>query len=210
MTLSGNTKDILDWVSYFLSGIACLAGLYKAINVWLNLKNFSWSDVDKYAKIVIKKISCDYFVPDVIVGIGRGGSIFGSILSGNINTPCHKERNIPILGVDRLYEWDHGERVEIENKMVDFAPLGGKKVLLVAGDVLTGGTMKFYVHQLEQINPSELKTACLVKGVAATFQPDYFGKEIPADFNMPWMYKGYGYSRDSRKPLAEKCKSDKA
>lgn len=194
-------KDILEWVGYALAVIGFGATIYKTIDVWLNLKSFSWDDVDKYSKVLIKSISKDYFVPDIIVGVGRGGAIIGSILSGNIPVPANqKERNIPVLGVDRLYEWQHGTRVEIENKMVDFSPLAGKKVLLIAGDVLTGGTMKFYVKQLEQAKIAELKTGCLVKGVAATFQPDYFGKEIPADFNMPWMYKGYGYSRDSRKP----------
>jgi hypothetical protein len=45
-----------------------------------------------------------------------------------------------------------------------------------------------------------IKTSCLVKGVTASFAPDYVGKVIPGDFKMPWMYKGYGYVRDSRKP----------
>lgn len=201
-------KDILEWAGYVLAVIGFGATIYKTIEVWLNLKSFSWGDVDKYSKVLIKKISKDYFVPDTIVGIGRGGAIIGSILSGNIVVPSNqKGKNISILGVDRLYEWQHGTRVEIENTMVDFSPLKGKKVLLVAGDIMTGGTMKFYVRQLEQAKVAELKTGCLVKGVAATFQPDYFGKEIPADFNMPWMYKGYGYSRDSRKPSESKKKA---
>jgi hypoxanthine phosphoribosyltransferase len=197
-------KDVLEWAGYILAAVGFLATVYKTIEVWLSLKNFSWGDVDKYSKVIIKKIARDYFVPDVVVGIGRGGSILASTLSGNIIIPVQqKERNIPILGVDRIYEWQHGARVEIENKMIDFTPLAGKKVLLVAGDVITGGTMKFYIRQLEQAKVAEAKTACLVKGVTATFQPDYFGKEIPADFNMPWMYKGYGYCRDSRKPVKE-------
>ncbi len=198
-------KDILEWAGYVLAVIGFGATIYKTVEVWLNLKSFSWGDVDKYSKVLIKKISKDYFVPDIIVGIGRGGAIIGSILSGNITVPSNqKGKNIPVLGVDRLYEWQHGARVEIKNEMVDFSPLEGKKVLLVAGDIMTGGTIKFYAHQLEQAKVAELKTGCLVKGVTATFQPDYFGKEIPADFNMPWMYKGYGYSRDSRKPSESK------
>jgi hypothetical protein len=198
-------KDVLEWAGYLFAFIGFLATVYKSVEVWLSLKRFSWKDVDKYSKVIIKKISGDYFVPDVVVGIGRGGAILSSILSGNIVIPPQqKERNISILGVDRLYEWQRGSRAETENKLVDFAPLEGKKVLLVAGDVLTGGTMKFYINQLKQAKVAELKTACLVKGVTTTFQPDYFGKEIPADYNMPWMYKGYGYIRDSRKPKEDK------
>lgn len=125
-------KNILEWASYVLAVVGFGATVYKTIEVWLNLKNFSWGDVDKYSKVLIKKIAKSYFVPDVIVGIGRGGAIIGSILSGNIVVPSHQKES-----------------------------------------------------------------------VTATFQPDYFGKEILADFNMPWMYKGYGYSRDSRRPPME-------
>jgi len=193
-------KDIIEWIGYILAFIGFLATVFKTAQVWLSLKRFSWNDVDKYSKVIIKKIANDYFVPDVIVGIGRGGAIVGSILSGNISTPTHKVRNIPFLGVDRLYEWQNGERVEVKNEMINLSPLVGKKVLLVAGDVLTGGTMKFFIRQLEKVNVAELKTSCLVKGVTSALQPDYFGKEIPANFNMPWMYKGYDYTRDSRSP----------
>jgi len=84
--------------------------------------------------------------------------------------------------------------------MVDFSPLHGKSVLVVAGDVLTGGTMKCFLNQIREADPKNVKTACLVKGITATFAPDYVGREIPGDFRMPWMFKGHGYVRDSRKP----------
>jgi len=192
-------KVLLDIAGYVLAFIGFLATLYKTVEVWLNLRSFSWAEVDKLTKKLILQIGNDMFVPDVIVGIGRGGSILGALLSGNLRVP-NKKRNIPLLGVDRMYEWHDGERVEVENKMIDFAPLRGKKVLLVAGDVLTGGTMKFFLHQIEQVDPDEVRTACLVKGVTSAYRPDYFAKEITGDFRMPWMYRGYGYVRDSRKP----------
>lgn len=194
-----DVKTLLDIAGYLLAFVGFLATLYKTVDVWINLRRFSWKEVDKLTKKLIRQISDDMFVPDVIVGIGRGGSILGALLSGNLRTPG-KNRNVPLLVVDRIYEWINGERVEVENKMIDFSPLAGKKVLLVAGDVLTGGTMKFFLHEIESVGVKEIKTACLVKGVASTYHPDYFGKEITGDFHMPWMYKGYGYVRDSRKP----------
>lgn len=192
-------KDIIEWIGYILALIGFIATVYKTSSVWINLKRFSWSDVDKYSKKVIEKIADDMFVPDIVVCIGRGGSIFGSILSGNIKVPEHKMHNITILGIDRIYKWENGERQEVKNKLVDLTFLEGKKVLLVAGDIMTGGTMKVYLHQIEKTNPLEIRTACLVKGVASIFEPDYFGKEISANFDMPWMYKGFKYIRDSRK-----------
>lgn len=195
--LAGVIPIILGLVAFFDLG-------RKLFEFWHSLKSFSWKQVDKCSKIVIKQIERDKFVPDMVVGIGRGGAIVGSILSGNIIIPSIKERNIPALFFDRHYDWQNGERVEVVNNMVDFTLLEGKKVLLVAADVITGGTMKFYVHQLRSAKVSDLKTACLVKSQTATFQPNYFGQEVTADCKMPWMYKGY--SRDSRSP----CKDKKA
>lgn len=194
-----NVKDILDITSYVLAFVGFLATLYKTVEVWLNLRRFSWTEVDKLTKKLIQQISSDMFVPDVIVGIGRGGAILGALLSGNLRVPG-KSRNIPLLVVERIYEWHDGERIEVENEMINLSPLRGKKILLVAGDVLTGGTMRFFLREIEQVEPQEVRTACLVKGVTSAYRPDYFGKEITGDFRMPWMYKGYGYVRDSRTP----------
>jgi pyrimidine operon attenuation protein/uracil phosphoribosyltransferase len=99
-----------------------------------------------------------------------------------------------------MYTWEDGLRRETPNDLVDLRPLAAKRVLLVAGDILSGGTMRFHLDKLADLGVSEMQTACLVKGVAATVQPDFFGKEITADFRMPWMYRGYGYVRDSRRP----------
>lgn len=191
-------KDVIEWLGYIFTFIGFLATVYKSINIWINYKRFSWSDLDKYSKEIIKKITKEKYMPDVIVTIGRGGAIVGSILSGNLPQYGRKKHNITILGVDRLYEWIDGQRVEIDNKMVDFSPLNTKKVLLVAGDVMTGETMKYFLNQIKLHNVVELRTACLVKGITSAFNPSYIGKEIPAGFSMPWMYKGFGYSRDSR------------
>ncbi|HNZ01873.1 MAG TPA: phosphoribosyltransferase family protein [Anaerolineaceae bacterium] len=192
---------ILDIIGYLFAAIGLGVTVYQTFDVWLNFRTFSWREVDKYSKKLIEKIEKDEYIPDVIVCIGRGGSIIGSILSGNIHIDkVQQDRNIPILGADRMYEWRNRQRVEVENEMIDFAPLHGKKVLLVAADVMTGGTMVFFVSAINQAEPADLRTACLVKGVAATFTPDYYGREIASDFRMPWMYKNFGYIRDSRKP----------
>ena len=195
---------VLSWIGYIFAIVGFCGTVWKTVQVWTSLKTFSWGDFDKYSKTLVKNIQADGFYPEIIVTIGRGGAIVGSVISGNLHRKNAEggedSKNIPILGCDRIYEWQSGQRIEVANKMVDLAPLNGKSVLLVAGDVLTGGTMKCFLTQLREVKPAVVKTACLVKGVTATFSPDYVGKEIPGDFRMPWMYKGYGYIRDSRRP----------
>lgn len=199
---------ILTWLGYLFAIIGFFATVYKSIQPWLSIHKFSWREFDKYVKKLIDKIDDDNYIPDVIVTIGRGGAVLGAVLSGNLarhgKCPEKSKRNIPLLGTDRIYEWDDGQRHEIPNKMVDFSPLRGKKVLLVAADVLTGGTMEFFNKQIRKVQTDDLRTACLVKGMTSAYKPKYHAKEIPSDCIMPWMYKGYGYVRDSRCPTEKK------
>lgn len=191
---------IIDWVGYGFALIGVIATVLKTIEVWINFQRITWSNVDKYSKRIIAQISKSNFVPELVVTIGRGGAIVGSILSGNLPTKGSLSHNIPILGTDRIYTWNSGERDEFKDNLIDLTPLSGKRVLLVAGDVVTGETIKLYAHNLISVGVIELRTACLVKSVGSAYKPDYYGKEITAKFKMPWMYKGYNYIRDSRKP----------
>ncbi len=51
------------------------------------------------------KLIQDNYYPTLIVGIGRGGSIVGALISGTLG-------NVPILVIDRVYEWTAHQRKE--------------------------------------------------------------------------------------------------
>ena len=144
---------IMTWLGYAFAAVGFLAMVYKSFQVWANLNLLSWTDVDKLSRRVIKKIAASGFSPEVIVTIGRGRAVFGSILSGNLpGDGCRpRKSNVPILGVDRMYQWQDGQRTEVPNDLIDLEPLAGKRVLLVAGDVLSGGTMKFHRDELKRV-----------------------------------------------------------
>lgn len=183
---------IINYLGYLLSAVGLFTIIRKIIFLVIRQKRFSWKDVELYTKKLIMEISESGYIPDVIIGIGRGGSIIGSILSGNLPTGDSKKlHNILILGVDRMYEWQDGERKEVENRLVDFAPMQGKKVLLVASDVMTGRTMTFYKKRLEDIGVSEVKTCCLVYSETAAITIDFAGKMVTRKITMPWMGNRY-------------------
>lgn len=182
---------------FFLIGLA--ASGYKTYHVVLNINTFTWGEITRLSERIITNMKKDMYVPDVIVGVGRGGAVLGAMLSGNAYVP-NKAHNIPIIVIDRIYQWQGGQRIEVKNKMIDLTPLAGKKVLLVAGDVSSGDTMKYYIAELSSLGVEEIKTAALVKSVTSTYQPTYWGREIAGQFRMPWMYRGKNYIRDSRGP----------
>jgi len=191
-------KEYIEWLGYAFAFIGLVATITKTIQLWVSVKTFSWRYVDKMSKKLIKKIGKDRYVPDVIVGIGRGGSITGSILSGNICVPNKKE-HIPFLGADRLYIWKDSKRIEVENEMIDLCRLEGKNILLVASDIMSGNTISFFIKKLNEAKVKSIKTACLVLSGNSTYEPTYFAKQIPSKFRMPWMYRNY--IRDSREDL---------
>ena len=68
----------------------------------------------KAAKTIADKIKkSDDANPDLIVGIGRGGAIFGSLLS-------YRLENTPLLIVDRTYSWNPTTNTREDGILYDF------------------------------------------------------------------------------------------
>lgn len=188
---------VLKYIGYVFAIVGFVGTIHKTYTNWRDLKVVSWKDVKKYTNILLKKMYVDGFVPDYIVGIGRSGAIIGALISGNIQIE-NKKANIPIIACDRFFEWTENGREEIDDNIIDFFPLKDKKILLVCGDVSTGGTIKHFRKKLFEIQPQELKTAVMIKVKTATFHPNYYAKELLGDFGFPWVIKKRNYKRDGR------------
>lgn len=81
----------------------------------------------------------DSFLPTLIVGIGRGGTIMGAMISG-----CLGHR--PLVVIDRKYVWVEGRRNDDLLLRLQFPPELLEKVLLVASETHTGNTMRLYYN----------------------------------------------------------------
>ena len=57
--------------------------------------------------------------------------------------------------------------------------------------------------KIHDIQPQELKTAVMIKVKTATFQPDYYAKELQGGFSFPWVIRKRNYKRDGRNKLGE-------
>lgn len=191
-------KIILDWGPILFGIIGLIATILKVYSVWVNIRVLEWKSLEKYTKKVIKSMAKENYEPDMIVGIGRGGAILASLLSGNM-VRKNTKKNITIYCIDRIYKWEDDHRTEVENPYIQYEIFEGLHILLVAGDVVSGKTMTFYLEKLKEHHITSIKTATIVKSVGATFIPNFVGKKITSKFKMPWMYKGY--ARDSRKEI---------
>ena len=125
------------------------------------------------------KLISDNYVPTLIVGIGRGGAISGALLSGSLG-------HIPIFAIDRVYDWDTNGRHE---KLFDEIKLekNMERVLLVAGELHTGGTAQALINYFSSIGANELRVFSFLKEKYPTLQPQYYCIESDnPDIKLPW------------------------
>ena len=183
-------KIIFEIILYFFSILGGIISVWTIIN-WLKpLQKVSWKKVEKGIKQLKEDLIKANYYPTLIVGIGRGGAITGALLSGTLG-------NIPILVIDRVYDWTNKERKEgfCENikvsKNID-------RVLLVAGELHSGNTAKKYTEYFEEMGAKEIRMLTFMTEFYPTFKPDFFYIESTKKYiRFPWMITK-DYKRDSK------------
>lgn len=148
-------------------------------------KKYRYSAAEKAAKKIAVEIkNSAKTTPDLIIGIGRGGAIFGSMLS-------YRLENTPILIVDRTYLWDSSTNIREDGMIFDFDfPQKFKgDVLVVAGEYHSGMTMANYCTYLRGIGVDNIKTCVFYVERGLPQDPkevDYHGEEGIGCPLMPW------------------------
>ena len=183
--LLGITKDVKEVTS----------GPESVLN-GLPRKKYRVRKIKKAVAKVVKQIENDHFVPSIIVGIGRGGGVFGSFLSYEL---CQ----VPVIIIDREYDWSTRKRKQ--NVLFDFdiPAYYLDKVLLVAGEVHTGNTMDCFEKQLRAKGAGVIKTCVFYKQSGCTIAIDYQYDDGDGFPFMPWQTKGYIRDSISKKNSQE-------
>jgi probable phosphoglycerate mutase len=184
-------KNVFQVILYCFSILGGIVSIWTLIK-WLRpMKRISWRQIEKGIKQLKEDLLKANYYPTLIVGIGRGGSITGALLSGTLG-------NVPIIVIDRVYEWTSKERREgfCENIRVT---KNIEKVLLVAGELHSGNTAKRYTEYFESMGANEIRMLTFMKEPYPTFKPDFFYLETnKSNIRFPWMITK-DYKRDSKK-----------
>jgi len=141
--------------------------------------HFSWSEYFDLLESLKKQINSDY-KPDVIVSIGKGGSIPGVILAEHYNT-----LNLN-LGLRSYTEFSRNEIEEYQD--VPSKTIEKQNVLLIDDLADSGETFKHAAKKLRQNLCKNLKTACLFLKTASDYTPNYYARTISSDIWIvqPW------------------------
>ena len=181
---------VLKWIYFLLTVMGAIASVWFVAEKVSRWRRLSWRCAQKSAEIIAEQLTADSYLPSLIVGIGRGGAIFGAMISG-----CLGHR--PLLVIDRKYLWKNGRRLDDIILRLDIPKDMLSTVLLVAGEVHTGNTMKIYFDYFHKLGAQHIKRAVFFLQEGSTEKIEYWGFQSKTDRRMPWMFSRI-YRRDSR------------
>ncbi|MEB3755667.1 MAG: hypothetical protein GSR79_02215 [Desulfurococcales archaeon] len=146
----------------------------------IELYYVSWSDIEKYSRIIAEKVSADKYVVDAIIGIMRGGIVPSRIIADYLGV-----RNLGTIEV--MFYQRPGET---RHKPVIRQPLtlniSDKNILIVDDVSDTGKSLQVALSAITLYGPSQIKTATLYIKPWTTFIPDYYGASATKWIVFPW------------------------
>lgn len=175
-----------------IGALASIASVAFAIVRFLEHRRWrrtpTWEDAFDVARRLRKKLEGNAWKPDLVIGIGRSGGIWGGWLAGNLGS-------LPFLAIDVHYE-------DTPNGRVVTFPAGSHglraarevlseagNVLLVEGAATEGRTFEEFKSQYKrQIADWNVKTAVLYKNPPPANTIDFTGRDDlePWPKKFPW------------------------
>lgn len=143
----------------------------------------SWNQIYSLLLEIADSVQKSTFVPDVIVGVSRGGWIPARIMSDLLENP--KLSNVATehyLGVaETKQEPSLTQPVSL--------PVKGKKVLVVDDVADTGESLKLVKAHLKNQGASEIRVATIYYKPWSKITPNYYTKETRLWIIFPWERK---------------------
>jgi hypothetical protein len=127
-----------------------------------------------------QKIQSQYYKPEIIVGVARGGTIPARILTDLLETP--KTGTIQI----EFYVDIAQTTLEPALKQTLTTQAMGKKILLVDDIVDSGRSLRLAITYLQEQGASEIKSATLYQKPQSITTPDFYEKQTTGWVVFPW------------------------
>jgi uncharacterized protein len=162
-----------------LSTVASTSTVYLFAEEMRSRRRFGWKQVTKLVRGMLTDMRTRGYTPDLVLGVGRGGSILAGILAGNMG-------HLPLAVLDTVLEHPHGVS-HVEFRFPDCCPaLRDKNVLIVVGELYSGEDLRHAIEFVQRRHPREIKTASLLTHPAASVRPDFIGFQSAKPLSAPW------------------------
>lgn len=184
--------NLIEWIG-LVSAIVGIASFVWFLYEKKPVKRLSWRTAENAADRISDQLMRDAYAPTLIFGIGRGGAIFGAMISGAMG-------HCPLIVIDRKYRWSEQGRFEDMIFPVTVPPEYMKRVLLVAGEAHSGRTINHYYEYLLSTGCEMIRRSVLFYEEGCTATVEYPGlKSSNKKVLMPWM-RSKRYERADRSP----------
>jgi len=203
--------DLLENLLKIVGALATLVGSIQGVRIAIWKRKLTWDDALRVAEKLLTQIRDSQWDPQVILGLGRSGGIWGGWLAGNLGT-------LPFAVVDDHYAVD-GENLNRGSLVVDF-PAGSevlsslratypdkRRMLIVEGASSTGQTLTRFAEKFHQeLAGCDVKFAVLYKSPVSVAQIHYVGRVGPDPWpkRFPWHFTDLyrPYLRDILQPVS--------
>ncbi|AHB40967.1 Outer membrane fibronectin-binding protein [candidate division SR1 bacterium RAAC1_SR1_1] len=140
----------------------------------------SYEELQKKCVLLAEKIEKSGFSPNMIVSITRGGLLSAYFLADLLGVKSIETINITTH--DGTVSGEIRDATKIPKDFTEF------NALIVDDLIDSGKTMKYILDQYT-FNPLETKIATIYCKSKATFKPDFFVEEIPAEERIVFPYE---------------------
>jgi hypoxanthine phosphoribosyltransferase len=144
----------------------------------------TWQQIHDLAYKTAEKIKKSGYVPDVIIGIARGGLVPSRLIADFLHVKELVTIKADHWGITATK--DGKARISYGLNM----NLTGKRVLLVDDITDTGQSIELSKRHVREKNPADVKTATLYHLINSEYVPDFFGLEREwAWMIFPWNHR---------------------
>lgn len=141
----------------------------------------TWRDFWSHVNTLLNKIDGDQFKPDIVLSIGRSGSVVGGMLATNLKTKH--------VGLDRVHivyddpDGPNQRKVIIDESLKpNIEELRSKKILCVMSECDTGHTLKAIFEYMEKATGTKIRSAVLFTKRNVVFEPTYWSEKTDSDW----------------------------
>jgi len=138
----------------------------------ITYKYLNWKDFENCCYCLNQKFLLNNYIPDVIIGLSRGGVIPARILSDILN-------NLNLYFIDvKLYDGTNKRDCAVIRSDFELSEIKDKKVIIVDDIYDSGTTIKSVVSHLKSKEFNDISTATLYAREGLEEYPNYYSKIV--------------------------------
>ncbi len=132
----------------------------------------SWDQAYRLGRKIARKIKASGFVPDLVIGVSRGGLVPARMLCDFLD-----QKDLTSMKVEHWGIADNFGTARIKFPLPEEIDISGKKILIVDDVADTGDTYHVILDDIKKRYPAEVRTVVLQYKTSSTFVPDYWGEK---------------------------------